>query len=51
MSRSRRSVKYPTEGDILGGYKIGRTLGQGAFGKVKLATRVHDENGTKVKHG
>ena len=49
MSRSRKSIKYPSEGDVLVGYKIGRTLGQGAFGKVKLATRTHDKDDTKVK--
>ena len=47
MSRSRRN-KYPKEGDILSGYIIGKTLGQGAFGKVKLALKQDDPSEFKV---
>src|SRR5688572_13394321 len=31
---------------ILGDYKVGKTIGEGAFSKVKIAT--HTETGTKV---
>lgn len=43
MSRNKdNSSRYPKEGDTLCGYKFGHTLGQGAFGKVKLATKLFD---------
>jgi len=37
-----KPLKYPKNGELLCSYRIGATLGQGAFGTVKLATKAHD---------
>jgi len=44
MSKQR---KHPKNGEMLCSYKIGSTLGQGAFGIVKLATRANDPANTE----
>ena len=50
MSLSNKvPCKYPKNGEVLCGYKIGVTLGQGAFGKVKLATKLCD-NGNRNEY-
>ena len=42
-----KSHNYPKNGELLCSYQIGSTLGQGAFGTVKLATKAHDTDHTE----
>lgn len=49
MSAASREGKYPKSGEVLCSYTIGQTLGQGAFGKVKLATKACDEDAERER--
>ncbi|ETO31703.1 hypothetical protein RFI_05416 [Reticulomyxa filosa] len=49
MSKRRLSL-MPHEGEIIGDYRVGGTLGQGAFGKVKLCIKIGDATKTQVEN-
>lgn len=46
VASSTRNLQLHPVGSRLGQYKIVKTLGEGSFGKVKLA--VHESTGAKV---
>jgi len=49
MAAASRKAKYPKSGEVLCSYTIGQTLGQGAFGTVKLATKPDAEDDNKQR--
>ncbi len=46
--KSEKEVKEGKEECILGNYILGKTIGEGTFGKVKIGT--HKLTGEKVNH-
>jgi len=49
MAATSQKAKYPKSGEVLCSYTIGQTLGQGAFGTVKLATKADYEDGNSTE--